>query len=417
MSPVGEDLPPPPCQQACPLGQDIRGYMEKAAMGSYGEALAIVRESNPLPSVCGFICSRPCEEACLRQGIDDALAIRTLKRFIVEQGVKTRPTPPFPSSPGKEQLISIIGSGPAGLAAAHDLARMGYRVRILEAHSKPGGMLTMGIPSFRLPPRAVDDDISYIEAIGVEIETDCRFDGRKPWTSLLEHSAAVVIAVGAQRSLELGIEGEDGLEGYFDCLSLLREFSLGHSVDLGKRVIVVGGGYAALDAARAALRMGSEKVTIVYRRALQDMPAGQREVDEALEEGVEVQTQSLPTAVLSQRGRVKGLRCVRTKMGTRDKGGRRSFMVIEGTEFEVDADSIIAAVGQKPDLSWLSGDYPLEISQANTLRTDEELATNHEGIFAAGDLVTGASSVVEAMASGKRVAQSIHRYLTSRGSV
>ena len=414
ISPIGENLPPPPCQQACPLGQDIRGYMEQAALGNYGEALAIVRESNPLPSVCGFICSRPCEEACLRQGIDDALAIRTLKRFIVEQGVKTHSTLPSRSS-GKEQLISIIGSGPAGLAAAHDLARMGYRVTVLEAHSKPGGMLTMGIPSFRLPARAVDDDISYIEAIGVEIETDCRIDGRKSWTSLLEHSAAVVIAVGAQRSLALGIEGEDGLEGYFDCLSLLREFSSGHLIDFGKRVIVVGGGYAALDVARTALRTGSEEVTILYRRGLEDMPAGKREVEEALEEGVEIKAQSLPTAILSQGGRATGLRCVRTRMGTRDKGGRRSFMVIEGTHFEMDADSIIAAVGQEPDLLWLSGDYPLEISQGNTLRTDEELATNHEGVFAAGDVVTGPSSVVEAMASGKRVAQSVHRFLTAKG--
>ena len=416
ISPVGEHLPPPPCQQACPLGQDIGGYMEKVAMGRYGEALAIVRESNPLPSVCGFICSRPCEETCLRQGIDDPLAIRILKRFIVENGLESQPAPSSPSSV-KEQLISIIGSGPAGLAAAHDLARIGYHVRILEAHSKPGGMLTMGIPPFRLPQRAVDEDISYIEAIGVEIETDCRFEGRKPWTNLLERSAAVVIAVGAQRSLELEIEGEDGLEGYFDCLSLLREFSSGHLIDLGKSVIVVGGGYAALDVARTALRTGSEKVTILYRRGLEDMPAGKREVEEALEEGVEIKAQSLPTAILSHGGRANGLRCVRTRMGTRDKGGRRSFMVIEGTNFEVDADSIIAAVGQEPDLSWLSEDYPLEISQGNTLRTDEELATNQGGIFAAGDVVTGPSSVVEAMASGKSVAQSVHRFLTAKGTV
>ncbi|MFQ6079094.1 MAG: FAD-dependent oxidoreductase, partial [Thermodesulfobacteriota bacterium] len=165
------------------------------------------------------------------------------------------------------------------------------------------------------------------------------------------------------------------------------------------------------------LRMGSEKVTILYRRALEDMPAGQREVEEALEEGVEVQVQSLPTTLLSHRGRVKGLRCVRTKMGRHDKGERRSFVVIEGTEFEVEADSIIAAVGQEPDLSWLPGDYPLGISRGNALTSDEEGATTREGVFAAGDLVTGPSSVVEAMASGKKAAQSVHRYLTSRGSV
>ncbi len=223
--------------------------------------------------------------------------------------------------------------------------------------------------------------------------------------------------MGAQNSLKLGIDGEDGLEAYFDCLSLLKQFGEGHSVDLGERVIVIGGGYAALDAARTALRMGSDKVTIMYRRTLGDMPAGRGEVEEALAEGVEVEVQSLPTAIVSHRGKIKGLKCVRTKMGRRGKGKRRSFMVIEGTEFEVEADSIIAAVGQEPDLSWLPDDHPLGISKANTLITDEELATTREGVFAAGDLVTGPSSVVEAMASGKKAAQSVHRYLTTRGSV
>jgi NADPH-dependent glutamate synthase beta subunit-like oxidoreductase len=253
--------------------------------------------------------------------------------------------------------------------------------------------------------------------MGVEIKTNCRVEGRDSWETLLDDSEALILAVGAQLSLHLGVEGEDGLEAYFDCLSLLREFSLGRSVDLGKRVVVIGGGYAALDAARTALRMGSEKVTILYRRALEDMPAGRGEVDEALEEGVEVQVQSLPIAILNHRGRVKGLRCVRTKMGRREKGKRRSFMVIEGTDFEVEADSIIAAVGQESDLSWLPDDHPLGISNGNTLITDEELATTREGVFVAGDLVTGPSSVVEAMASGKKAAQSVHRYLTTRGSV
>jgi NADPH-dependent glutamate synthase beta subunit-like oxidoreductase len=413
---MGEVLPPPPCQGACPLGQDVRGYIEKVAMGRHGEAMAIVREANPLPSVCGFICSRPCEEACLRKWIDDPLSIRALKRFILEHASMKQPAPSLPSS-GKEQLISIIGAGPAGLAAAHDLARIGYGVRIFEAHSKPGGMLAMGIPSFRLPPRAVEGDIGYIETMGVEIKTNCRIGGRDSWKTLLDDSDALILAVGAQHSLTLGVEGEHGLEGYFDCLSLLKEFSLGHSVDLGKKVIVVGGGYAALDVGRTALRMGSEKVTILYRRALEDMPAGRREVHEALEEGVEIQVRSLPTAILSHRGRVKGLRCVRTKMGRRTKEKRRSFMVIEGTEFEVEADSIIAAVGQEPDMSWLPHDYSLGISKGNTITTDEELATTREGVFAAGDLVTGPSSVVEAMASGKNAAQSVHRFLTTRGSM
>jgi len=411
-----ECLPPAPCQQACPLGQDVRGYIERVAAGRFEEALAIVRESNPLPSVCGFICSRPCEEACLRESIDDALSIRALKRHIVENASMKEPAPL--SSPRKMgKGVSIVGSGPAGLAAAHELARVGYGVKIFEAHSRPGGMLIMGIPPFRLPQRAVEGDIGYIEAMGVEIKTNCRVGGGDSWKVLLDDSDALILATGAQRSLKLGVEGEDGLDAYFDCLSLLREFILGHSVDLGKSVIVVGGGYAALDVARTALRMGSQKVTILYRRAVDDMPAGQREVEEALEEGVEIKAQSLPTALLSYGGRATGVRCVLTKMGRRDKGGRRPFMVIEGTEFEVEADSIIAAVGQEPDLSWLPEDYPLGISRGNTLRTDEEWATTREGIFAAGDLVTGASSVVEAMASGKKAAQSVHRFLTAKGAV
>ena len=412
--PIGEDLPPAPCQEACPVGQDVRGYIERVAAGKPEEALAIVRESNPLPSVCGFICSRPCEEACLREWIDDPLSIRALKRYLMEHPTMKEPAPSL-SSPRMGKPISIIGAGPAGLAAAHDLARMGYGVRIFEAHSKPGGMLTMGIPPFRLPQRAVEEDIGYIEAMGVEIKTNSAVGEENSLKSLISDSEALIIAAGAQRPLRLGVEGEDSLDGYFECLSLLREFSSGHSVDLGKRVIVVGGGYAALDAARTALRMGSDKVTIMYRRDLEDMPAGRGEVSEARAEGVEVQVQSLPTAILSQRGKVKGLRCVHTKMGRRDKGGRRPFMIIDGTEFEVEADSIIAAVGQEPDLSWLPDDYPLGTARGNTLTINEELATTLEGIFAAGDVVTGPSSVVEAMASGKKAAQSVHRFLTAKG--
>ena len=410
---IGEDLPPPPCQQACPLGQDVRGYIERIAAGKPEEALAIVRESNPLPSVCGFICSRPCEEVCLREWIDDPLSIRALKRFIMERASMNEEVSSSPSQ-GMGKPISIIGAGPAGLSAAHTLARMGYGVRIFEAYSKPGGMLAMGIPSFRLPQRAVEGDINSIKAMGVEIKTNCPVGEGNTLKALIGDSEALIIAVGAQRPLKLGIVGENMLDGYFECLSLLREFSLGHSVDLGERVIIVGGGYAAIDAARTALRMGSNKVTIMYRRALEDMPTGRGEVEEALAEGVEVQVQSLPTAILSHRGRVKGLRYVRTKMGRRDKGGRRPFTVIEGTEFNVEADSIIVAVGQEPDLSWLPGDYPLGVAEGNTLAINEACTTTLEGIFAAGDVVTGPSSVVEAMASGKKAAQSVHRFLMAR---
>jgi NADPH-dependent glutamate synthase beta subunit-like oxidoreductase len=411
---TGEDLPPPPCQQACPLGQDVRAYIERIAAGKPQEALAIVRESNPLPSVCGFICSRPCEEACVREWVDDPLSIRALKRFVVECPWTEQPSPPSPPSRRKE-LVSIIGSGPAGLAAAHTLARLGYRVRILEAHSRPGGMLAMGIPPFRLPPRAVEEDIRSIEAMGVEITTSCRVGEGNPVKALIGDSKALIIAVGTQRPLKLGIEGEDGLDGYFECLSLLRGFSTGHSVDLGERVVVVGGGYAALDAARTALRMGSDKVTIAYRRTLEDMPAGRGEVDEARAEGIEVQAQSLPVAMLTQGRRVTGLRCVCTKMGRPGKGGRRPFTVIEGTEFELEADSVIAAVGQEPDLSWLPHDYQMQRTRGNTLVVNEELATTLEGVFAAGDVVTGPSSVVEAMASGKKAAESVHHFLGAEG--
>jgi NADPH-dependent glutamate synthase beta subunit-like oxidoreductase len=411
--PFGEDLPLTPCQEACPLGQDVRGYIERIAAGNPEEALAIVRESNPLPSVCGFICSRPCEEACLRKWIDDPLSIRALKRYLMERPSIEKPPPPSPSQQ-MGRHISIIGSGPAGLSAAHTLARMGYRIRVFEAHPRPGGMLSMGIPPFRLPQRAVEEDISAIEAMGVEIRTNAPIGRENSLNSLIADSEAVIIAAGTQRSLTLGVEGEDSLEGYFECLSLLKQFSDGHSVDLGRRVIVVGGGYAALDAARTALRMGSDEVTIMYRRALEDMPAGRGEVEEALAEGVEVEAHSLPTAILSRRGRVSGLRCTRTKMGPRDKGGRRPFTVIEGTEFEVEADSIIAAVGQEPDLSWLPDGSPLGRTRGNTLTVNDELATSVEGVFAAGDVVTGPSSVVEAMASGKRAARSVQRFLSIR---
>jgi heterodisulfide reductase subunit A len=396
----------PRCQMACPIRQDVRGYMKLIAEGRHREALELVREANPLPSVCGYICHHPCEAACTRGRVDDPLSIRSLKMFVADYD-DGHLNPPAREK-AKNKKIAIIGTGPAGLSAAHELGKKGYEVEMIELYAEPGGMLAWAIPKFRLPREVLRRDIDYIRKLGVRIRTGITFGRDVTWSDLQKNGIhAVILATGTQRSLKMMIRNEDDFEGSMDCLTFLRRYNEVRDISLGDTVLVVGGGNAALDSARSALRSGAKETAIVYRRSLEQMPADREEVDKALDEGIKIQFLTAPVRMIGEAGKVRGLGCVRTQLREADASGRRRPVPIQGSEFVLHANTVIAAVGQAPDYD-LAG--PMEMDR-------ESLRTSEEGVFVAGDFVTGPTSVVEAMASGKKAAQAVDRHLSGDGEV
>lgn len=399
-----------PCQEACPIHQDIRGYISLIAERRYREALELIRETNALPSVTGYVCHHPCEAECMRDSVDEPASIRALKRFVADLDDGELSPPKIEK--GKRKKVSIIGSGPSGLTAAYDLVKDGYRVEIIEAFSEPGGMLRWAIPPFRLPRRILHRDINYIEKMGVVIKTDIRFGVEVTLSDLKKRgSDAVIMAIGTHQGLELGIENE-GIRGYIDCLDFLRKYTNGDKLTLGDKIIVVGGGNAAIDAARSAIRCGSKEVEIIYRRSRQEMPADRDEIKEAEAEGVRISCLAMPLRIIERDGKVQSIECKRNELGEPDESGRRRPIPIEGSEFMVNATSIISAIGQQPELSWNQRGLHFNFSPRNNFITDENCLTNIDGVFAAGDAVNGPTTVVEAMASGKKVARSVALYLS-----
>ena len=406
-----EPVEMPPCQQACPIHQDVRGYIRLIANREYTEALKLIRETNALPSVTGYVCHHPCEAACPRKLIEEPVAIKNLKRFVADFD-DGRLIPPEIKKNGKR--VSIVGSGPSGLAAAYELAREGYQIEIIEALPEPGGMLRWAIPPFRLPEDVLNRDIKYIERMDVAIKTSVKFGVDVTLSELKKEGAdAIIMAIGTHQGLKIGIENERSIGGYIDCLPFLRKYAGGEQVALGDKVIVVGGGNAAIDAARSGLRCGAKEVVIIYRRSLEEMPADRDEVGEAEAEGVKINFLVVPVRIIGKDGQIQGLECIKTELGEPDESGRKRPTPIRGSEFVLDATSVISAVGQQPDLSWNRERLPFDFSPNNTFIVDDSAATNIEGVFAAGDAVNGPTTVVEAMASGRRVARSVDGYLTS----
>jgi len=396
-----------PCKSACPAHIPVQGYIALIAKGKFQEALNLVREAVPFAGTLGRICHHPCEEACKRKNVEQPLAICALKRFAYD----AVPQDELPEKAERkwDEKVAIVGAGPAGLAAAYDLVRQGYGVTVYEALPVAGGMLAVGIPQYRLPRDVLNHEIDIIRALGVDIRlnTPVGRDGGPSLDDLRREYDAVFLAVGAHQSRRLGIPGED-LDGVMHSTEFLRRLNLGEEVKLGRRVAVIGGGNAAIDAARYALRLGSE-VTIIYRRSRVEMPAIPSEVDAALEEGVQIQFLATPTRILERDGRVAGLECVRMELGEPDESGRRRPIPIPGSEFTLDMDTVIVSIGQRPDLGPLAG---VEATRWGTLAADADtMATPLEGVFAGGDAVTGPASAIEAIAAGKRAAESIHRYL------
>lgn len=402
------------CQHACPAGIDVPNYVAFIAQGRFREAVEVIRERNPFPSICGRICHHPCETRYRRGEHDEPVSIRALKRFAADwyfDHIQESPEP-FPLT--RRERVAIVGAGRAGLTCAYFLRKMGYPVTVFEALPMGGGMMGVAIPEFRLPRYVIEREIKFIEARGVEIRYDALGTTQRRVEDLLEEGyKAVFIAAGAQRSQVIGIPGElDGLMGLYYGLAFLRDVRVGKKVEVGRRVPVIGGGNTAIDAARTARRLGAQDVAIYYRRTLEEMPVSTRELREAAEEGVRIHCLVSPTRVVHENWKVTGLDCVKMRPGPTDESGRRRPIPIEGSEFFVEADTVIPAVQQAPDLSFLTVDTRLERVRWGASKVDHNtLSTNVPGIFAGGDFVTGPTKVIQAVASGRRAALAIDKFI------
>ncbi|KPK68921.1 hypothetical protein AMJ82_07030, partial [candidate division TA06 bacterium SM23_40] len=400
----------PPCQAACPLHVNAQGYTALISAGKYREALALVRERNPFPGITGRVCHHPCEAACERATIDEAIAIDFLKRFVADRESDLEWD--LEIAEEREERVAIVGSGPAGLVAAYDLRRRGYGVTVFEALPVLGGMLAVGIPSYRLPRDLLEGEIDVLKRLGVEFRLGTRIGREVTLEELVaEGYGAIFLGLGAHVSRKLGIDGED-LEGVWGAVEFLRSVNLGEKVRVGKRAAVIGGGNAAIDAARTLLRLGCEDVSIVYRRSRVEMPAMEREIVEAEHEGVKIEYLTLPTKVIGSGGKVVAMECVRMELGEPDESGRRRPIPIEGSEFRMEIDMVVPAISQSPDLEGVGEGVDLEITRWGSIAADPvTLATSVSGVFAGGDAVTGPRTYIEAMAQGRKAAISIDRYL------
>ncbi|MBW2038595.1 MAG: NADH-quinone oxidoreductase subunit NuoF [Deltaproteobacteria bacterium] len=399
-----------PCQHACPIEQDVPGYLALIAAGRFDDALALIRQKNPFPGVCGRVCTHYCESKCRRGQLDEPIAISQLKRFPADFQRKRRIQTVTLISESREEKVAVIGSGPGGLTAAHDLAKRGYNVAVFEELPVAGGMMAVGIPDYRLPKDVLAAEINMIERLGVTIRTNTRVGRDISFDDLRKNYDAIFIAVGCHVSLGLGVEGED-LHGVYGGAEFLRGINLGERLPVGGRVVVVGGGNAAIDAARTSVRLGAEDVVILYRRQREDMPASDEEIEEALEEGVQVRFLVVPKRIVGRDGKVAAMECQNMGLGEFDRSGRRRPVPIEGSGFTVDADTVIAAIGQVANLSFLDG-IREQIAPGGRIDIDSEsYQTSLEGVFAGGDVVTGPWDVVNAIAAGHRAAEEIDRYL------
>jgi len=396
----------PPCQVACPAGINGQDFLYLIAQCKFDEALEEVRMATPFAGVLGRVCTHPCEMECERGNVDEPLSIRSLHRFIADQEIKEGRNKATPVEIKTDKKVAVIGSGPAGLSCAYELIRRGYPVTVFEASVKAGGMLRDGIPEYRLPKNILDEEIAYIQELGVEIKTCSPV---KDLNNLLSNGyQAAFLASGAWVNQSMDIPGLDST-GVSYALDFLKQVNSGEKLNIGKKIAVIGGGNAAIDSARAARRLGAEEVMVIYRRSREEMPAINTEVDEAEREGVSFHFQAAPVEALSGNGRLKSIKCIRTEPGEPDESGRHRPMPVEGSEFDIDIDNVIIAIGQLID----DKAFPeLEYNDNGTLAVDTEtLQTNIENVFAGGDVVSGPADVISAVHAGQQAAISIELYL------
>lgn len=394
-----------PCSASCPVGIDIQGYMNLLSEGRIEEARDLLLRENPMPAVTGRVCHHPCEDACNRRLFDGAVAIHAVERMLGDRPPDEREVEPVQTREGE---IAVIGSGPAGLSCAYHLARMGYVVTVFEAASEPGGMLRLGIPEYRLPRDVLDRDIDRIAGQGVDIRCGVRVGEDLPWPTVLSHFDAVFLATGAHRGRPMGVAGEDG-PGVRGGLEFLREVNRGERPDLGRRVIVVGGGNTAMDCARTAVRLGSE-VTVLYRRTRREMPAIDEEVEEAEREGVQFVFLAAPAGFLREGDKLRAVECVRMRLGEPDESGRRR-PVPTNQGVILEADTVLSAIGEASDVEAL----PQVVGRAgSTVFVSETGQTSYPSVFAGGDLTDQPRTVADALGAGKRAAIGIDWHLRTR---
>jgi heterodisulfide reductase subunit A-like polyferredoxin len=399
----------PQCQGTCPVNTDVRKYVNLIADGRFKEAIETVREKNPFPSVCGRICHHPCEEMCKRGYVDEPLAIRPLKRFVADlelsRGIEVNKPKKM-----KDDKVAVIGSGPGGLTAAYDLAKMGYRVTVFEKLQVKGGMLRSCIPDYRLPKDVLDKEIEAIEKMGVDIKSNSEI--RDIGKLKADGFKAILISIGLQKGKRLPVPGAD-LKGVFIGIPFLMALNEGKKPKIGKKVLVIGGGNVAVDVARSCVRLGTKEVRLACLESREEMPAHEWEIEEALEEGIKLHCRMGPSKILGKNGKVSGIECIEV-MSVFDEQGRFNPVYYEGSEslLDYDCDTIMIAIGQDADLSLIKGKENINSRRGGTIIVDPlTFATDEEGVFAAGDIVNGPASAIEAIGTGHQVAISIDRYL------
>jgi NADPH-dependent glutamate synthase beta subunit-like oxidoreductase len=406
-------LAPAPCQMTCPAGLDIPTYVTLIGMGRDAEAIDVIRKDCPFPWVCGLVCTRPCEFMCVRGRIDASIAIKNLKGFAAERAMSegTYRNPSKESAKG--QKVCVIGAGPGGLSAAYYLALKGYGVRVVEQHAVAGGMLLLGIPRYRLPREVIDREVQMLRELGVEFSFNTRFGFDITMDQLkTDGFDAFFFAIGAHLSFQLNIPGEKDFPQVLEAIDFLRQVAMGDRQPPGKKVVVIGGGNVAIDAARTCLRLGCESVLLAYRRTRAEMPADREEVEQAEEEGIRFEFLVVPQEIVGSNDRLTGLKCLRAELVAIEGQNRKFPKVIEGSDFLVEADAVIPAIGQQVDAGCLESVTGMDWTRRKTIQVNTATTeTRVSGIFAAGDAVTGPATVIEAIGGGKRAAESIHRYL------
>ncbi len=406
-------LAPSPCQMACPAGIDVPTYLGLIAEGKDARAIEVIRRDNPLPWVCGLVCTRPCEMMCVRARIDTPVSIKFLKAFAAERALSNREYKNPEKEPSNGKKVCVVGAGPGGLSAAYYLALMGYSVRIIEALPIPGGMLMVGIPRYRLPREVIDREVAMIEDLGVEISYNTRFGTDVTLDELKKEGyEAFFIAIGAHKAWAMDIKGEKEFPKVFDSVAFLKDVALGDHHAPGKHVVVVGGGNVAIDAARTSLRLGADKVTIAYRRSRNQMPADIEEVEQAEEEGIEFSFLTIPKEIQGEDRTITGLSCIKAELVKKEGSDRLSPVPIKGEDFIIQADAVISAIGQYVDDKGMEAFEQLNWTRRGTIEVNHaSMETTMPGIFAAGDAVSGPATVIEAIGGGKRAADAIDRYL------
>ncbi len=402
----------PPCKNACPAGEDIHLYLELISKKKFREGWKKIIESNPFPGVCGRICYHPCERKCLRGKFDKEISIHSIERlaadYVHSHSRKDNKKIQRKKTAKQGKKIAVIGAGPAGLTCAYFLSKMGYRVTIFEASSAPGGMMRQGIPEYRLPKKVLDKEIEDILDLGIKVKNNTRIGTDIDIGDIRRNYNAIFIATGAHMSKKLELPGKGNSSRVILGLDFLKDQNHGHKTDIGEKIAIIGGGNTAIDIARSVLRQGA-KPMIIYRRSREEIPAIEEEIHQVEEEGIILHYLTSPTdIIMDEEGKKINLGCIRMKLGKPDKTGRRAPVAIKDSNFIIEADSVIAAIGEDPDLSFLPSDIK---TNKMGIVIDTNNATTLEGIFAGGDAAGEPRSVVNAIGSGKRGAYSIDRYL------